>query len=179
MLSSIRKSALTVAALGALGLGGSAVAGAAGTASPSATPQARPDQDPLSADVAAKVKAAALAKVPGASVLRTEAGGPDGAAYHAHIKTSSGALQVVVIDSSFKATDVVTDQGRGGKGGPGHGGGRHGNETPLTGDTKTKVEAAVLAKYPGATIVRSETNGDADADAPYEAHIKTTDGKQL
>ena len=44
----------------------------------------------------------------------------------------------------------------GGKGGRGHGGR---GETALTGDTKTKVEAAVLAKYPGATIVRTETNG--------------------
>ena len=181
MPSSIRKSALTVAALGALGLGGSAVAGAAGTASPTATPQARPDRTPLSADVAAKVKAAALAKVPGATVLRTEAGGPDGAAYHAHIKTSDGKLQVVLVDSSFNATAVQADQGRPGRGpgGRGHGGpgGRHGDETPLTGDTKAKVEAAVLAKYAGATIVRTETNSDGSA--PYESHIKTSDGKEL
>ena len=181
MPRSIRKSALTVAALGALGLGGSAVAGAAGTASPTATPQARPDRTPLSADVAAKVKAAALAKVPGATVLRTEAGGPDGAAYHAHIKTSDGKLQVVLVDSSFKATAVQADQGR--AGGPGRGGhrgdpgGRHGDETPLTGDSKAKVEAAVLAKYAGATIVRTETNSDGSA--PYESHIKTSDGKEL
>ena len=181
MPSTIRKSVLTVAALGALGLGGSAVAGAAGTASPTATPQARPDRTPLSADVAAKVKAAALAKVPGATVLRTEAGGPDGAAYHAHIKTSDGKLQVVLVDSSFNATAVQADQGRPGRGpgGRGHGGpgGRHGDETPLTGDTKAKVEAAVLAKYAGATIVRTETNSDGSA--PYESHIKTSDGKEL
>jgi uncharacterized membrane protein YkoI len=183
MPSTIRKSALTIAALGALGLGGSAVAGAAGTASPTATPQSRPDRDPLSADVAAKVKAAALAKVPGATVLRTEAGGPYGTPYHAHIKTSDGKLQVVLVDSSFKATAVQADQGRpGGVGGRGHGGpggpgGRHGDETPLTGDTKAKVEAAVLAKYAGATIVRTETNSDGSA--PYESHIKTSDGKQL
>ena len=180
MPSSIRKSALTVAALGALGLGGAAVADAAGTASPTATPQARPDRTPLSADVAAKVKAAALAKVPGATVLRTEAGGPDGAAYHAHIKTSDDKLQVVIVDSSFKATAVQSDQGRpGGPGGRGHGGpgGRHGDETPLTGDSKAKVEAAVLAKYAGATIVRTETNSDGSA--PYESHIKTSDGKEL
>ncbi len=180
MLSSIRKSTLTVAALGALGLGGAAVAGATGTASPSATPQARPDRDALSADVAAKVKAAALAKVPGATVLRTEAGGPYGTPYHAHIKASDGKLQVVLVDSSFKATAVQADQGRHGARGPGGGrgpGGRHGDETPLTGDTKAKVEAAVLAKYAGATIVRTETNSDGSA--PYESHIKTSDGKEL
>src|SRR4051794_41746953 len=46
---------------------------------------------------------------------------------------------------------------------------------PLTGDTKTKVEAAVLAAYPGATIERSET----DNGGVYEAHITTTSGDEL
>jgi hypothetical protein len=49
------------------------------------------------------------------------------------------------------------------------------DEQPLTGDTKTKVEAAVLAAYPGATIERSET----DDGGVYEAHITTTDGDEL
>ena len=179
MISTIRKTAVTAAALGALGLGGAAIAGAAGNSTPSAT-QARPQREALSSDVAAKVKAAALAKVPGATVLRTEAGGPYGTPYHAHIKTSDGKLQVVLVDASFKATAVQADQGRRGGPGPGGGrgpGGRHGDEMPLTGDTKAKVEAAVLAKYPGATIVRTETNSDGSA--PYESHIKTSDGKEL
>jgi hypothetical protein len=41
----------------------------------------------------------------------------------------------------------------------------------------TKVEAAVLAKYSSATIVRTETNHDTGA--PYESHIKTRAGKEL
>jgi hypothetical protein len=49
------------------------------------------------------------------------------------------------------------------------------DEQLLTGDTKTKVEAAVLAKYPGATIQRTET----DSDGVYESHIVTSDGQQL
>src|SRR6185295_1971872 len=142
MRTTIRKTAAAVGALGALGLGGAALAGAAQN-SGTATPTPRSEHQQLSADVAAKVKAAALAKVPGATVLRTEAGGPDGAAYHAHIKTSDGKLQVVLVDSSFNATAVQADQGRPGRGpgGRGHGGpgGRHGDETPLTGDTKAKV----------------------------------------
>src|SRR3954468_20784514 len=86
MLSTIRNSAATVVALGALGLGGSAIAGAAnktstGTSSSatksSQTRGARERREALSSAVAAKVKAAALDKVPGATVLRTEAGGPD------------------------------------------------------------------------------------------------------
>ncbi len=183
MLNTIRKSALTIAALGALGLGGAAVAGATGkTQPPASASQARPGNPPrgdqLTGDTAAKVKAAALAKVPGATVLRTESGGPYSTPYHAHIKTSDGKLQVVLVDSSFKATAVQADNGpgrRGGHGGPGRG--NHSPETALTGDTKDKVEAAVLAKYPGATIVRTETN--TDGSAPYESHIKTSDGKQL
>src|SRR4051812_1135389 len=178
MLSTVRKSAVTVAALGALGLGGSAIAGAAQGTTSTTTKSAttRPQREALSSAAAAKVKAAALDKVPGATVLRTEAGGPYGTPYHAHIKTASGTLQVVLVDASFNAAAVQTDQGRaGGKGHGGPGGGR--GETALTGDTKDKVEAAVLAKYAGAAIVRTETNGDSSA--PYESHIKTSDGKEL
>jgi uncharacterized membrane protein YkoI len=179
----VRKAAVAVAALGALALGGSALADArdntttSGSSTAPSTSQAqRParDRQPLSSDAAAKVKAAALDKVPGATVFETESGGPYGTPYHAHIKTSDGKLQVVLVDASFKATAVQADQ-RGGRG-PG-GQGDHKAETPLTGDTKTKVEAAVLAKYPGATIVRTETN--TDSDAPYESHIKTSAGKEL
>lgn len=49
-----------------------------------------------------------------------------------------------------------------------------GNETELTGDTATKVKAAVLAAYTGATVDRMETEGDGSA--AYEAHITKTDG---
>jgi hypothetical protein len=181
LTTTIRKSAKAVAALAALGLGGAAIAGAADEAgSPSQTRPDRPQREALSSDVAAKVKAAALEKVRGATVLRTEAGGPYGTAYHAHIRTSDGTLKVVLVNSSFEATAVQADRGRGpggrhGRGGPGGSGGA--GETALTGDTKEKVEAAVLAEYPGATIVRTETN--ADSSAPYESHITTADGKEL
>ncbi len=183
MLTSIRKTAVAIVALAALALGGAAIAGAAGkTSSGSTASKTRPQREALSSDVAAKVKAAALDKVPGATVLRTEAGGPYGTAYHAHIKTSDGTLKVVLVNASFEATAVQTDQGRGGRGRgdhDGHGGpgGPGAGETALTGDTKDKVEAAVLAKYAGATIERTETNGDSAA--PYESHITTSAGKEL
>ena len=185
MPTTIRKALAAVAALGTLALGGAAIAGAAdrsssGTSSSrNGASQAaygqRPQRDALSSSVAAKVKAAALTKLPGATVLRTEGGGPYTAPYHAHIRTSSGTEQVVLVNSSFQATAVQADRGRGGKGPGGRGPG--GRETALTGTTKTKVEAAVKAKYPGATIVRTETNGDSSA--PYESHIETSAGKQL
>ena len=49
------------------------------------------------------------------------------------------------------------------------------DEQLLTGNTKTQVESAVLAQYPGATIERTET----DSDGVYESHVVTTDGAHL
>lgn len=49
------------------------------------------------------------------------------------------------------------------------------DETPLTGDTLAKVQAAAVAKIgSGATVVRVET--DADGHAAYEAHMLKSDG---
>jgi hypothetical protein len=48
------------------------------------------------------------------------------------------------------------------------------DEQLLTGDTAAKVRAAALAKYPGATVQRVET----DSDGAYEAHI-VSGGKPL
>ena len=66
-----------------------------------------------------------------------------------------------------------------------HGGGPRGNldesksqrpdEQLLTGDTAAKVKAAALAKYPGATVLRVET----DSDGVYEAHLTTSGGQQV
>ena len=186
MLTTIRKSAVTVAALGAFGLGGAALAGAAdnststtnssSSSNSTRSQNARPPRDTLSGDAAAKVKAAALKKVPGATVLRTEAGGPYNTPYHAHIRKSDGTLQVVLVNSNFEPTSVQADRGRGR--GPGGKGGRGGaGETALTGETKQKVEDAVKSKYAGATILRTETNNDSTA--PYESHIRTSDGKEF
>ena len=49
------------------------------------------------------------------------------------------------------------------------------DEHLLSGTTATKVRAAALAKYPGATIQRVET----DSDGVYEAHIVTKAGTPL
>ncbi|HEX7744365.1 MAG TPA: hypothetical protein VF462_03740, partial [Micromonosporaceae bacterium] len=49
------------------------------------------------------------------------------------------------------------------------------DETLLSGDTAEKVRAAALAKYPGATIQRVET----DSDGVYEAHLVTADGTRV
>jgi hypothetical protein len=54
---------------------------------------------------------------------------------------------------------------------------RHKPETALTGDTAAKVRAAALAKVPGGTIERVET--DSDHGSPYEAHVRKSDGTEL
>jgi hypothetical protein len=48
-------------------------------------------------------------------------------------------------------------------------------ESLLTGDTAGTVRAAALAKYPGATIQRVET----DSDGVYEAHLVTKAGDRV
>jgi hypothetical protein len=49
------------------------------------------------------------------------------------------------------------------------------DEHLLTGDTASKVRAAALAKYPGATVLRVET----DSDGVYEAHLTTSSGERV
>jgi hypothetical protein len=49
------------------------------------------------------------------------------------------------------------------------------DEHLLSGDTAAKVRAAALARYPGATVLRVET----DSDGVYEAHLTTSDGKRV
>ena len=49
------------------------------------------------------------------------------------------------------------------------------DEELLTGTTADKVRKAALAKYPGATIQRIET----DSDGVYEAHLVTADGQPV
>lgn len=177
MLTIVRKSAAGVAAVAVLGLGGAAMADAA-KQTPSkraaAAAQRRAPHDALASDVAAKVKAAALEKVPGATVDRVEGPGPYASAYHAHITAPDGTRQVVLVDDAFTATAVRADNGP--VPGAGHRG-RGPGEKALTGTTKDKVEAAVRARYPGATVERTESNGDGSA--PYESHITTSGGKEL
>jgi hypothetical protein len=72
-LTTIRKPAAALAALAALALGGAALAGAADSPSKSSSSAnaARSERQPLASEDAAKVKAAAVERVPGATVLRS------------------------------------------------------------------------------------------------------------
>jgi hypothetical protein len=69
----------------------------------------------------------------------------------------------------------------GAPGGPRHGGNvdesksQRPDEHLLTGDTASKVRAAALARYPGATVLRVET----DSDGVYEAHLVAKSGQRV
>jgi hypothetical protein len=60
----------------------------------------------LSTDIAAKVKAAALAKVGGATVQRTETDVDHGSPYEAHVRKSDGTELEVLVNSDFVVTAV-------------------------------------------------------------------------
>jgi hypothetical protein len=70
----------------------------------------------LTGDTATKVRAAATAAVPGATIERVETDA-EGSPYEAHMVKSDGTHVTVKVDSSFTVTSVDTDQG-GPHGGP-------------------------------------------------------------
>ena len=64
----------------------------------------------LTGDTADKVKAAALAAVPGGTVQRVE-NDAEGSPYEAHMTKADGTRVTVKVDSNFKVTNVETDAG--------------------------------------------------------------------
>ncbi len=169
MKVTIRQALLVVVLVAAFALGGAAVAGAVQKAN-------RSGEKALTGDPAAKVRAAALAVVPGATVERIETDGQGHAAYEAHLRTSDGRRVTVYVNAQFQV--VSTEQGGpGGRHGGRGGHGRRSNETALTGQTAAKVRAAAMARAPGGTVERVENDGDGNA--AYEAHIRKADGSEI
>jgi hypothetical protein len=128
MFTKVRNTAMALAALGAIAFGASAVAGAASSSSTTAAksgstaaqgstqnavPPQRSDETLLTGDTADQVKQAALAKVPGATVIRVETDA-QGSPYEAHLRKSDGSLVTVKVDKSYNATSVEDWGGRGG-----------------------------------------------------------------
>ncbi len=132
------KGVLAVAAVGALALGGSALASGASSGGsttstqpsappagmqqpPSGAPQ-RPDpttpgghvgangktEQALPSGVAAKVQAAAEAKIPTGTVLRVETDVDHGSPYEAHVQKADGSQVEVLVNDSFTVTAVNT-----------------------------------------------------------------------
>jgi len=65
----------------------------------------------LTGDTAAKVKAAAEAKVSGGTVQRVENDADTGSPYEAHVTKADGSEVVVYVDSSFDVTSVAAMAG--------------------------------------------------------------------
>jgi uncharacterized membrane protein YkoI len=172
MKPNIKQAGTVLALVVAFALGGAAIAGAVQGNNSSAAPQ-RTNETPLTGDTAAKVRAAALAEVPGGTVDRLETDAQGHAAYEAHMTKSDGNPVTVYINAQFEV--VSTEEGR--RRGHGGRGGSRSDETALTGETAAKVRAAALAKAPGATVDRLETDGDGNA--AYEAHMTTADGSRI
>jgi hypothetical protein len=82
----------------------------AGAGNP-ATMSHGPGETLLSGSTASRAKAAALAAVPGAKVIRVETDSA-GAAYEAHLQNSDGSYVTVKLDESFHVT--ATQSGFGG-----------------------------------------------------------------
>ena len=120
----VRKALVNVGALGALALGGSALADAASngsstTSSSSTAVVQRPagphvgangkQEQPLTGETADKVAAAAKAKVAG-TVERVETDVDHGSPYEAHIRKADGTEVEVLVNKSFEVTAVNTMQ---------------------------------------------------------------------
>src|SRR6266542_1194282 len=60
-----------------------------------------------------KVRAAALAAVPGGTIIRVETDS-DGSPYEAHVRKSDGSIVTVKIDKDFKVTSTESGFGAGG-----------------------------------------------------------------
>jgi hypothetical protein len=107
--------AVTGSASAATDAVGSGVSQAAKQLDP--TKSVRPDEHLLTGTTAAKVKAAALAKYPDATIQRVETDS-DGV-YEAHIVTSGGQELIVQVGKDFAVTGTDTMGGPGGHdGGP-------------------------------------------------------------
>jgi hypothetical protein len=129
-MDKVKRSLMTAAGVAGLALGGAALADAASNsaATPAATtsaanapPQgARPgphgrhvgangkEEQALPSAVAAKVAAAAKAKVPGATLERTETDVDHGSPYEAHLRKADGTELEVLVNKDFRVTAVNT-----------------------------------------------------------------------
>jgi hypothetical protein len=177
-----------LAALAALALGGSQLAGAASTTTSrssgsASAPAGQPpgnNETVLTGTTADQVKAAILAKLPGATIQRMsdETDGKSTDAYEAHVTKSDGTRVEVFLDKSFAVTAVNSDAGGGRhRGGPGGHGGS--GETPLTGATLSSVKSAVADKLPGSTVEMATTENDGKSTDAYEAHVTKSDGTRV
>jgi uncharacterized membrane protein YkoI len=176
-----------VTGVAALAAAGGITAGIAGAAKESGATKAMPahghgapferraPETALTGEAKDKAEAAAVAAVPGGTVLRSEEDGDGVAKYEVHMTDADGKPVDVYLDADFAVTAKRAGRA-GGHPGDRHGpGGHHG--TPLTGDAADKAKAAALAELPGAEVLEaSEEESPAVAGAKYEVHVIRKDG---
>jgi hypothetical protein len=103
-------------AMGSYGVASAASGSSSGSNSSSATaPSARQpwsrqrsDETPLTGDTAAKVRALALAKVSGGTILRVESDADGNATYEAHMVKADGTPVTVYVSKQFQVVGVQT-----------------------------------------------------------------------
>jgi hypothetical protein len=81
-----------------------------GTFNPGGATPVRSDEKALTGSDLAKAKAAALAAVPGGSIIRAETDSGD-AVYEVHMKKADGTLVTVKLDKNFTLTKVESGMG--------------------------------------------------------------------
>jgi hypothetical protein len=86
--------------------GSSTAAGSAPAAAPQGWGRQRSDETLLTGETAAKVQAAAVARVSGATVSRVETDADGHAAYEVHMIRSDGTLVTVYVDKTFQVVGV-------------------------------------------------------------------------
>jgi hypothetical protein len=90
-----------------------ATASAASGSTDPATVDHGPGETLLTDGAAAKVKAAALAEVPGGTIIRVETDSA-GSPYEAHVRKSDGSVVTLKIDKDFNVTSTESGFGTGG-----------------------------------------------------------------
>lgn len=194
MSRKVQAASAAIGAATAIGVGGFAVPAIAHAASTSPSPSAttgsatprdgarhKAAEQELSGAAAAKVKAAVLAKLPGATIHRASAEDPaegNGAAYEVHAVKADGSRVRVLLNTNFAVISTRTEAHHGGR--DGRGGAHARSEQELSGAIAAKVKATVLAGIPGATIDRMSAEDPAEGNgAAYEAHVTKADGTHV
>lgn len=122
---------------------------------------------PVTDEERTKASEAALAAVPGATVL--EVSKTRDAGFAVVVRTSDGVKKIVKLDSSYTLVSVQdAKKGKRGK----HG--RHAKGAEVTGEELAKAEAAALTAVPGGTVVDVHKKGSS-----YHVLVKKTDGTKV
>jgi len=174
MLNAVRKTVATTGVVAAAAAGGSAIAGAAGgSGSSTADRSQRAAETPLTGETAEKVKAAALAKVDGGTIVRVETDADHGSPYEAHVRRSDGTEVEVLVNADFEVTAVNELGGRGPGGHHGPGGPGLGALARELGVSRARLRSALEAIRPAAPPDRGDFAADlADALGVEESAVQ-------